>query len=249
MEIKYAVSALNDIGRKRKSNDDAILINRKYHFFGVSDGVGSFPYGKQCAHLVCQEIDNVLKRAYQIYEEEHDIASLKHFMKQSIENISDKISILYNDGVHKYYGATFCGVMFIANKALFFNIGDSRAYHLKRYSNEIKQVSKDHTIASILLEKELITLKDYQTNYQSSPITHYMGMNEQAEVDVFEKTLHKNERIILASDGLFSMVSNEEIRQISAKSNNPKRVVKKLVKKANENGGKDNISVIYLKIK
>lgn len=249
MELKYAISALNDIGRKRKSNDDAILINRKYHFFGVSDGMGSFPYGKQCAHLVCQEIDAILKRAHQIYEEEHDLESLKQFMKQSIENISDKISVLYNDGVHKFYGATFCGVMLIENKALIFNIGDSRAYHLKRYSRDIKQVSHDHNIGSILLEKALITLKEYQTTYQSSPITHYMGMNDQVSVDVFEKTLHKNERLILSSDGLYSMLSDEEIKQISAKSNNPKRVVKKLVKEANRKGGKDNISVIYIKMK
>ena len=131
-------------------------------------------------------------------------------------------------------GTTFCGMLFYEKLVLAFNIGDSRLYRFR--DNFLRPISKDHTMRQI-------------TGNQSFPanqLDNSLGAGASTFADVYDLTelIHDNDIFLICSDGLSDMVTDEEMEQIL--STEP--TAEKLVEAAKNAGGKDNVSVVLLKI-
>jgi len=142
-------------------------------------------------------------------------------------------------------GTTVVSVFVNGNNAIFAHAGDSRAYILGKEG--LRQVTHDHSMVQQLVDEGLITPEEAQNHPDKNLITRALGAQPFLDVEFSSETLEKGDIILLCSDGLTNMVSDEEITEI-IRNNTPAQMAEKLVGRANENGGADNITVVTAEI-
>jgi serine/threonine protein phosphatase PrpC len=123
------------------------------------------------------------------------------------------------------------------------HVGDSRCYLLR--GGELEQITRDHTMSAVMAEVGQMTADEARR----SPMRHALwnvlgGRSDDLAVDVYKLTLEPDDKLLLCTDGLYDMVSDETLRQILASDQSAEVTCRKLVELANENGGSDNITVI-----
>ena len=145
-------------------------------------------------------------------------------------------------------GTTFVAATVFPDRTYVMNVGDSRLYLL---GNEIKQITVDHSYVEEMVRKGEIQRKDARIHPKKNVITRAVGVEETVEADFYEiETESDSEFLLLCTDGLTNMVEDDEIRHMVMKyAKTPQDAVQRLVKKANEYGGKDNISIIMISLK
>ena len=145
-------------------------------------------------------------------------------------------------------GTTFVAATVFPDRTYVMNVGDSRLYLL---GNEIKQITVDHSYVEEMVRKGEIQRKEARIHPKKNVITRAVGVEETVEADFYEiETESDSEFLLLCTDGLTNMVEDDEIRHMVMKyAKTPQDAVQRLVKKANEYGGKDNISIIMISLK
>ena len=123
------------------------------------------------------------------------------------------------------------------------NVGDSRLYLIE---DQILQITKDHSLVEEMVRRGLITREEAKTHPDKNIITRVLGIGSEIEVDFFDIHLKENSTLLLCSDGLSNMVSDEDIWRIANTSRDLRETGMRLVSLANENGGKDNIAVVLV---
>jgi protein phosphatase len=146
---------------------------------------------------------------------------------------------------HSRFGATLCGAWFVGEWVVFVNIGDSRAYIWS--GGELKQITKDHSIAAHLVERGELTQEEARDHPSRTRLLRYVGMKPPIHPDIFTEKLTPECKVLLCSDGLYGMLTDAEIANILA--DNDEDAVKRLIDAANQSGGDDNISVVLIKTK
>ncbi|MCX7614757.1 MAG: protein phosphatase 2C domain-containing protein, partial [Clostridiales bacterium] len=141
-------------------------------------------------------------------------------------------------------GTTLVGAVVDGNKAVIVNVGDSRAYLVNR--ENIMKISKDHSLVEEMLSRGDITEEQARVHPNKNLITRALGAEPSIRVDSFVVTLKNNQYLLLCSDGLTNMLSDQEIKQEILNGGLPEKCCERLVKSAVEHGGMDNISVILL---
>ena len=126
---------------------------------------------------------------------------------------------------------------------MFGNIGDSSGYVLK--NNHLHKVTKDHTLVNLLVAAGDLTEEEAKNHPKKNVLMKALGANDPIEIDVFDCDMNIKQ-IMLCSDGLTNMVDKDQIERVLLENNNIEEKVIKLIKKANNRGGTDNISVAYL---
>ena len=145
-------------------------------------------------------------------------------------------------------GTTFVAATVFPDKCYVMNVGDSRLYLL---GDEIKQITVDHSYVEEMVRKGELQRKDARLHPKKNVITRAVGVEDTVDADFYEVEFAEDSRfLLLCTDGLTNMVEDEEIRHIvTSCADEPRDAVQKLVDKANEYGGKDNISIIIISLK
>ncbi len=148
----------------------------------------------------------------------------------------------------KGMGTTFVAATVFPDKAYVMNVGDSRLYLV---GDELKQVTVDHSYVEEMVRKGELQRKDARIHPKKNVITRAVGVDDAVEADFYEvETEADSKFLLLCTDGLTNMVEDDEIRHTIMKyGKTPQDAVQKLLKKANEYGGKDNISIIIISLK
>ena len=245
----YSVGSLVDIGRRRNSNQDEVVICPESGFFAVTDGMGGLTQGGETSRMISRKMPELMNVAQKKWLTEPSPEYAFRLLKEQVGMLSDKIYNTYNNATMGNYGATLSGVWLKGGTALFVNIGDSRGYLLPHKMKRIIQITNDHNIAAQLVQHRKITKEEARYHKSSSILTSFVGMQTPAKPDVFVKAVQPGDMILLCSDGLYGMVDDSVLQSIMRSSDNPEDVCKRLVEEANENGGgRDNISVVLIKI-
>ena len=142
-------------------------------------------------------------------------------------------------------GTTMVCVTIDNDRATVANIGDSRCYHIR---GEIRQVTKDHSIAEALVDENAIVKGSDKYLEFKSQLSRAFGASKNIEPDFFNVELMIGDYILLCTDGLSNMVSDEKIYEIVKLDTNIEKKVDLLVEEANKNGGRDNIAIILIYI-
>ncbi len=237
--------SMTDIGMIRKINQDYIFSSENAvgnfpNLFLVADGMGGHKAGdyasRVCVKTVVESIENsCLKTEIGVLEE-------------AIKNANRRI---YTDALNNSelqgMGTTLVVAVITKDDILYVaNIGDSRLYIVNK--TEIKQITEDHSYVEDLIRKGEIKRSEARSHPRKNVITRAIGASSQVMVDYFEVPLRDGDKILLCSDGLCNMVDDREIQYIiESYSEETETAVKELVKRANENGGRDNISTILIK--
>jgi len=124
------------------------------------------------------------------------------------------------------------------------HVGDCRGYLL--YEKNLRQLTQDHSVVNEMVKKGLLSKEESQNHPQRNVLSRALGSRETVEVDTSVTVLQSGCKILLCTDGLHSMVSEEEICNILLQQEHPKLIAGELVNLANNAGGKDNITVLVI---
>ena len=225
------------------NQDYYIAENRKVgvfpNLFIVADGVGSNRdsafASKHCSSFVLDQI-SLSKDGNDLKEELAKAYRLAN---------ADLVYRIMANPKYKGMGTTMVATTIVNDRAIVVNVGDSRCYHI---SNDIRQVTKDHSIAEELVNENAIERGSEKYKELKSQLSRAFGAGKKIEPDFFEVDLRMGDYLLLCTDGLSNMVDDEKIYEIINRDTTIESKVDELVDEANKNGGRDNIAIILIYI-
>lgn len=233
---ELAVFSKTDIGRKRTVNEDSILTVKfgESHLLAIADGLGGHAAGEIASRLALEKIENNLKSQL-------NTTHKKDAIREAIADANAEIYRLSQQKPeYSGMGTTLVAATVSKSEVLICNIGDSRAYLL---GNEIRQITKDHSVVQELVDRNVISEEEAFTHAQKNLVTRTIGISKNTDPDFYEEEI-SGKKLLLCSDGLSDLLRNNEIFDIVTASPTLEKACTALIDKANERGGKDNISVI-----
>jgi protein phosphatase len=216
------------------NNEDSVQL------YAVCDGMGGADCGEEASHRAVKELF--------VHRQEHaqlnDTKNLTMFLRK----ISDRINQEADQRGQKS-GTTIAMMLFKAGEVLFANVGDSRIYRFR--NQKLSQISLDHSKVQRMISMGVLTPEQAKKDPSRHVITQYLGMPSDVKVSpyiVSEKQIQDGDLYILCSDGLTDMVENEQIEALLKEKNKPQEAAPALVKMALNHGGRDNVTVMVLRV-
>ncbi len=237
------ISCKTDVGKKRVHNEDSLIVDDKKNIFIVADGMGGHKSGEWASKMAVEvAYDYIVSTMKKDYKDKEISSLLRTALIKAHETIKLSEKLDFN---FKGMGTTLVLMLIRENKAFICHVRDSRAYLI---SGHIRQITKDQTLGNYLMEHEHknpeeIPLKAWHT------ITQAVGVSEKLNPELNCVELKTGDIIILCSDGLTDMLTDNEIEAIVKKHQKEhiKIMADILVKLANSKGGKDNVSVVVVR--
>ena len=241
------IYGMSDIGLTRESNQDVFYcykINKNFCFAFVCDGMGGQNGGDVASNAVLEFFTRVIPRELERDIEEEEI---KNLIFSCYEEVNRNIYDMANSNEFLKGMGTTCSLVVIKNnKMMIFSVGDSRIY-LKK-GKDLRQLTVDHSYVQTLIDCGEITKEEAKTHPRKNEITNAVGILEEIKIDYKYIEVEENDFVLLCSDGLTNHCSDEIINDIIEREEDIKDSVKKLIEVSNFNGGKDNITVILIKV-
>lgn len=232
--------AQSDIGMVRKTNEDSYVFSPP-HLFVVADGMGGHVAGEIASNLGATTIHEYLKMFRQPSDWEH-------ILKEAIIKAN---TIIYQMSQAKSeclgMGTTVTAVYADSSEIYWGHVGDSRLYLLR--GNVLQQITNDHSLVWELVEAGSITASEALVHPHRNILTRAVGTSETISVDSGRFLGQPGDRLLLCTDGLTNMVSEEDILSICSNPGTLQEIVNKLVEQANQAGGYDNITAILAEYK
>lgn len=229
-----------DRGKVRHINQDAFfagLLPDGAALAVVCDGMGGASAGDIASKTAVEVISQYITNAYNASMDTNSLLSL---IKNSIISANiDVYDISLKNSDLNGMGTTAVVAVVREKQAIICNVGDSRAYLL---SDELKQITRDHSIVQSLIESGELTAEEARVHPKKNVITRALGVEENIIPDDYCVQLEENQEILLCTDGLSNYVEGEVIYNI-VKNNDINKVTELLVDRANSAGGRDNITV------
>lgn len=240
--------AKTDVGLRRSNNEDSYFA-KKYSddvaLYIVADGLGGYEGGEIASRLLTLKMSRYFEK--HLNDNLKDEKFISEILLNSLEKINNEIYKMEKTS-QKYngMGTTVVIVAVIYEKIYFLSVGDSRLYFIDDNMKRIKQVTEDDTYVNTLLKTNAIEQKDVENHPQKHVLTKAIGVFK--EVNTKVNVLNENNGyLLLCTDGLTNMLDNKAILQI-LKLNKFEYVADEYIKKANENGGVDNTTVVVVKL-
>lgn len=244
-QLRLDVAQLTDVGRKRPHNEDNMayvipkdsqVMARKGALFIVADGMGGHAAGEVASEIAVDTISTVY------YQDDSDdiVISLVRSIKRANTLIHQRAA---ENMSRSGMGTTCVAAVMRGDMACVANVGDSRAYLIRKGLG--RQVSQDHSWVEEQVRAGLLTQDQARSHAQKNVITRSLGTQPDVEVDIFTEKMDEGDTLVLCSDGLSNMVPDEELHTI-VNQYVPQESVYRLVERANENGGSDNITAIVI---
>jgi serine/threonine protein phosphatase PrpC len=276
--LSITYSARTDVGRERRHNEDGVaaydfttaIDNRMAAcaLFAVSDGMGGHNAGEIASMTALKSLETSVhcgflgRMADTVWYQFPEHVYNYHFKKtrrrsqapksreallQSVRQANrDVIELSRKNPAFFGMGATMTAALLVDRHLVVANVGDSRCYVMQ--ADHLAQVTRDHTIVNQMVELGRLTEAEAASHPGRNFLYKCLGSDERAEIDVFELDLVPPAWVLLASDGLTNMVSDREIKEVLRACRQPHQATRRLIRQANQAGGKDNISVILVRL-
>ena len=242
-----------DVGRERAHNEDAILVDGERKLVVLADGMGGYQAGEVASQLA---VDVVRDDSSSLDISEADLGRIDpdtgisvamRQLRGAIEKANNRIcSVARGREELNGMGTTIVAARFYDGRVGIAHVGDSRCYRLRE--GLLEQLTRDHSYVQDQLEKGLISEEEAKHSQQKNLITRALGIDAIAEADVHEFRTRPGDLYLLCSDGLSDLVDDAAIQTALGDERVPGEHIKLLIDKANANGGRDNISVIIVRV-
>ncbi|MBR2712876.1 MAG: Stp1/IreP family PP2C-type Ser/Thr phosphatase [Bacilli bacterium] len=235
---------LTDTGRVREHNEDSVTILKNVndeYLLAVADGMGGHKAGEVASSITI----NHLTENFNKLESFGDKATAVNWIRKEAEEINNEIfDYTSSHPESKGMGSTLVLAIFTKDYLLFGNIGDSSGFVIK--NNELFKITHDHTLVNLLVKNGELTPEEAKNHPKKNILMRALGANNPIEIDIFDVE-NNVEGILLSSDGLTSMLNNNQIERVLLSENTSlEEKVIKLIRKSNVRGGTDNISIACL---
>jgi serine/threonine protein phosphatase PrpC len=235
--MRIADSAgFTDAGRKRRRNEDAFV--HEPPLFAVADGMGGAKAGEVASRLAAAAFRD-FHEADQLAPEERVAAIIQEANKRIYERAR-------SDAEASGMGTTITAALLVGDSVAIGHVGDSRAYRLRR--GRLEQLTEDHSLVADLVRSGRLTPEEADTHPQRSVITRALGTDVEVDVDTFTVDAEPGDLFLLCSDGLTTMVDDEEITGTIDRSGTLEDAARALLKAANRAGGEDNVTVVLFEL-
>jgi PPM family protein phosphatase len=224
-----------DVGRQRSANEDDFVLAPP--FFAVADGMGGAKAGEVASAMATEGFEGESDSG------EPAEAQLARILREANRRIYDLATA---DESHRGMGTTLTAAKVTGDDISLAHVGDSRAYRMR--DDELEQLTKDHSLVAELERSGQITAEAAEHHPQRSIITRALGPEPDVEVDTYTVAAREGDVFLLCSDGLTSMISDEEIGSILRSADSLDAAADALVRAANQSGGKDNITLVLFRV-
>jgi len=224
-----------DVGRQRTANEDSLFVRPP--MFAVADGMGGAKAGEVASALAVEAVENAPDSGQPAEEQ------LAAIVRSANRRIYD---LAVADESRRGMGTTLTLVKVHDDEISIAHVGDSRAYRMR--DGELSQLTRDHSLVAELERSGQITAEAAEHHPQRSIITRALGPEPDVEVDTYTLTGRDDDLFLICSDGLTSMISDDEVTSILRSASSLDEAAEALVLAANQSGGKDNITVILFRL-
>jgi len=250
---KLEIVNVSDVGKRRPHNEDSTLSDASQGLVILADGMGGYKAGEVASALAVTAIHKEISAGLKHIKpkkatKEQELSCESMLVKDAVINANLSIfSTAQIDSDCYGMGTTIVVTLFYSDQISIAHVGDSRVY--RKRGKDFQQITKDHSLIQELIDRGLYTPEEAAANTPKNLVTRAMGIDAEVEVDVMQEQVVIGDIYLLCSDGLNDMVDDEEIHlTLSKYSANLVQAAEELVRLANAKGGKDNISVILIRI-
>lgn len=234
---------LTDAGKVRSHNEDSVIIVRNQnddYLLAVADGMGGHRCGEVASSIAISYLGKHFQETFRNMNKEDAV----EWIRQSVKEIN---RLIFNHAEEhpesKGMGTTLVLAISTNDYVLFGNIGDSSGFAMK--DNHIHKITYDHTLVNLLVTAGELTEEQAKDHPKRNVLMKALGANDSVEIDIFDCDIEVSD-ILLCSDGLTNMLDQESIERVLLSDYSVEDKVIRLIKKAINRGGTDNVSVAYL---
>jgi protein phosphatase len=224
-----------DVGRQRTANEDSLVVRPP--LFAVADGMGGAKAGEVASAVAVEAVETARDSGEPVE------AQLAGIVRDANRRIYD---LAVADESRRGMGTTLTLAKLHGDDVSLAHVGDSRAYRMR--DGELSQLTRDHSLVAELERSGQITAEAAEHHPQRSIITRALGPEPDVEVDTYTLTGRDGDVFLICSDGLTSMISDDEVASILGSARSLDEAADALVRAANQSGGKDNITVILFRL-
>jgi serine/threonine protein phosphatase PrpC len=247
------VVTLTDPGVVRSHNEDSVAARESVGLVVLADGMGGYNAGEVASGMATALLGSELERSFQVRSPAEMISGSRCFAEECfIAEIARANGAIYqaarSQPQYAGMGTTLVTAVFHNNKMTVAHIGDSRLYRWR--DNELTQVTRDHSLLQEQIDAGMITKEQARLSQNKNLVTKALGVDPEVEPGIQTIPVQLGDIYLLCSDGLNDMVEDDEIGMtIGMLAANLSLCATQLIQLANDNGGRDNVSVILVKIK
>ncbi len=249
LKNKLRVVGLSDTGKVREHNEDSISGDADIGLLVLADGMGGYNAGEVASGLAVKTIVGMVR----------ELLARENLRQTDVGSGLSRTSIILRDAIHRAnkiiyqtahtqaqcegMGTTVVAALFFDNRVTVAHVGDSRLYRAQ--GAKFERITMDHSLLQELVDRGLYSAEEAQRAANKNYVTRALGVEPTVEVEIREIPVQKGEIFMLCSDGLSDMIEDEDIHlTINTFSDNLDTVARQLIQLANDNGGRDNISVL-----
>jgi PPM family protein phosphatase len=242
-----------DPGMIRGHNEDAVFANPNQGFVILADGMGGYNAGEVASGMATMLLSTELEVAFTArppYEIDKK-SGLSHGSRSILDKVALANSAIYKtaESQPQYagMGTTLVMALFYDNQVTVAHIGDSRLYRLR--GEEFSTITRDHSLLQEQIDSGMISVEEARYSQNKNLVTRALGVDPEVETEIHDYAVQPGDIYLLCSDGLNDMVEDEEIQMtLQMLSANLELAATQLIQMANDNGGRDNVSVILVKV-
>ncbi len=234
LRIAEAVQ-LSDTGRQREANEDSYF--SRAPLFAVADGMGGAQAGEVASRMAVEAFERV----------DEDSAAPEELLRRTAQEANREIfELAQGDSSRSGMGTTLTAALLHGDEISFGHVGDSRAYVFRE--GKLKQITNDHSLVEELRRQGKLTRDQAAEHPQRSVITRALGPEPAVDVDTMTFSARAGDVFLLCSDGLTTMLDDEDVAAILAREDELPMAGRRLVRAANDRGGRDNITVVLFRL-
>jgi serine/threonine protein phosphatase PrpC len=245
---------VTDVGKVRDHNEDAIGCVPDIGLWVLADGMGGYNAGEVASGIAVKTVTELVSQACKREKQRGEIESGTGYMRQTIalRDAIHRANKVINQTAQSQpqcegMGTTLVASLFYNNRVSIAHVGDSRMYRLR--GNRFEQVTMDHSLLQELVDRGFYSQEEAQRSTNRNYVTRALGVESNVEVEIQELEVQKGDYYLMCSDGLPDMVEDEDIHlTISTFNNDVRTIGEQLIKLTNDNGGRDNVSVILVRV-
>lgn len=255
MAYRFNMAGKSDRGRRRAKNEDSFVVESEIGFFIVADGMGGHACGEVASRLATELCGEQIKRAlhtghvpvYVHVPKRTDLDPRTLLLGDAVKFANQAVyEAAQNDPAKHNMGTTMVAAIWLDDRLATANVGDSRIYTV--HGGKLHQQTMDHSFVQEQINRGLLSAEDAEKSELRNMLTRSVGISEDVDVDLGEIKLEPGDYALACSDGLTKMLKDPEIEKSFAGSPEPAAIVDDLIRRANEAGGNDNITVVVAQL-
>lgn len=248
--MRIEAAGVSDVGRARSHNEDCYRIEADLGLYVVADGMGGHSHGEVASRLAVEAIQSFITESADedtTWPFAYDARFKRHSnrLRMAIRLAHNKVlQAIRSDSALTGMGTTVVGCMVDGNTAAIAHVGDSRAYYF--HAGRLELLTQDHTWVNEQVVAGYLSVEQARAHPLKNVVTRALGGEAEVVVDVSEIELEEGDRLLLCSDGLTTMLADDDLAEFLSRDEPIESICRELVRESNRRGGFDNVTVVLL---